>query len=320
MPELTSKSLFSGSGEPNPSDLGNAEISNFHSSVDSRLREQFKWKGKIAGAIGLILSPDNSKVINGVFLVRGSTGIKDIRITCDKIWNNSTRDITLNLALPSADIFRFDDGGLVSNYVSCSNLTHSFHTADGSMVLAADRELHSITDFSIRMICEVSNTSDGRRGIIVIYHILIFPASWAEIQENPDSRFGSFPGVKIAEGAFPLLPRPSAAWGCPVIPFLLPGVPFEQLDTAPTGKRLREAIGAIMRKAVRPATLANGAAVAARWDYVRTHPRELEGPLLVPQTTWPAPNTDDTEEQEGKTVCITFSVRLNHREIITGFN
>jgi hypothetical protein len=236
MPELTSKSLFSGSGEPNPSDLGNAEISNFHSSVDSRLGDQFKWKGKIAGAVGLILSPDNSKVINGVFLVRGSTGIKDIRITCDKIWNNSTRDITLNLALPSADIFQFDDKGLVSNYVSCSNLPHSFHTADGSMVLAADRALHSITDFSIRMICEVSNTSDGRRGIIVIYHILIFPASWAEIQENPDSRFGSFPGVKIAEGAFPLLPRPSSAWGCPVIPFMLPGHRPHR-EAAPGGHR-----------------------------------------------------------------------------------
>ncbi len=87
MPDLSSKSLFSGSGEPNPTDLGNAEISNFHTSVDGRLRDQFKWKGKLAEAVGLILSPDNTKVINGVFLPRGSTGFKEIRIPCNRVWH-----------------------------------------------------------------------------------------------------------------------------------------------------------------------------------------------------------------------------------------
>jgi hypothetical protein len=115
MPDLNSKSLFSGSGEPNPTDLGNAEVANFHNSVDSRLREQFKWKGKLSGAVGLILSPDNTKVMNGVFLVRGSTSFKEFRIPCNKIWHGCTGDVTLVITIPSGDIFRFDDGGLISN-------------------------------------------------------------------------------------------------------------------------------------------------------------------------------------------------------------
>ena len=302
MPDLSSKSLFSGSGEPNPTDLGNAEISNFHTSVDGRLREQFKWKGKLAGAVGLVLSPDNTKVINGVFLLRGSTGFKEIRLPCNRIWHGCTGDVTLAINMPSADLFRFDDGGLISNYVSSASISHSFHNADGTMVLADERTRLNMTDFSIRMICELSGTSDGRRGIVLKYSILIFPASWAEMQENPDSRFGSYPGIRIVEGTFPLIPRPSSPWGCPVIPFILPGAPFEELATAPTGRKLREAIAAIMRRTATPATLRHGGEVVARWDHVRTHPRELEGPLTIPQVTWPAPSNDadSTPPQEGR--------------------
>jgi hypothetical protein len=176
------------------------------------------------------------------------------------------------------------------------------------MVLADERTRLNMTDFSIRMICELSGTSDGRRGIVLKYSILIFPASWAEMQENPDSRFGSYPGIRIVEGTFPLIPRPSSPWGCPVIPFILPGAPFEELATAPTGRKLREAIAAIMRRTATPATLRHGGEVVARWEHVRTHPRELEGPLTVPAVTWPIPATDAeaSSPQEGKKSLISY--------------
>ena len=77
MPVLTSKTLFSGDNHIDPDDLGRAEVNNFHSNVDAQLRAHFKWKNKATAAIGLSLSPDNSKVTNGVFLTRGNTGLKE---------------------------------------------------------------------------------------------------------------------------------------------------------------------------------------------------------------------------------------------------
>jgi hypothetical protein len=41
MPDLVSRSLFSGDGEPSPADLGNTEVTNFHSDIDKQLRENF---------------------------------------------------------------------------------------------------------------------------------------------------------------------------------------------------------------------------------------------------------------------------------------
>jgi hypothetical protein len=60
-----------------------------------------------------------------------------------------------------------------------------------------------------------------------------------------------------------------------------------------------------MRRTATPATLRHGGEVVARWDHVRTHPRELEGPLTIPQVTWPAPNSDAdaTPPQEGRKLC-----------------
>jgi hypothetical protein len=300
MPDLVSRSLFSGEGEPNPTDLGSAEVTNFHTDIDNRLRENFKWKGKLAGAVGLTLSPDNTKILNGVFLARGATGLKEIRIPCKNIWAGSNSDVFLVLNFPFADIFRFNDGGLISNYASSTQIAHSFHSPDGSVVLGDRRAELNITDFSARMMCELSSSSDGRRGIVLKYQILVFPATYLEMFENPDARFGGFPGIKVADGNFPLLPRPSAPWGCPVIPFTLPGVPYEEMATAPSGCKMRNAISAIMRKSVQPVAL-HSHEIAGRWEYLRTHPRLLEG--VPPAVTWPPPTAEEPE-QSGKTICI----------------
>jgi hypothetical protein len=173
MPDLVSRSLFSSEGEPSPSDLGNTEVTNFHTDVDNRLHENFKWKGKLAGAIGLTLSPDNTKVLNGVFLIRGATGMKEVRIPCNNIWAGISSDIFLALNFPSADVFLFSDGGLISNFVSSTHIVHSFHSPDCSVVLGDRRAELNITDFSACMMCELSGSSDGRRGIVMKHQILL---------------------------------------------------------------------------------------------------------------------------------------------------
>ncbi len=88
-----------------------------------------------------------------------------------------------------------------------------FFSQPGRYSRLADRRAElNITDFTARMMCELSSTSDGRRSIILKFQILIFLATYLEIFENPDARFGSFPGIKVADGNFLLLPRPTTPW------------------------------------------------------------------------------------------------------------
>jgi hypothetical protein len=310
MPDLASESLFSGNGKANPNDLGCTEVINFNTSVDNKLRDNWKWKGKLTGAVGLSLSPDNQKVVYGVFITRGATGIKEQRINCDKIWPNS-KDVFVAINFPSADIFRFESGGLFSNIVPSTRIMHTFHRiADNTVVLDDERAGTNITDFSARMICHLSGTSNGRRGIVMLYSIILFPVSATELTENPDSRFGSYPGIKFCEGAFPVLPRPTAHWGCPIVPFIMPGASFVDLPVCPPGQKLREAISSIMRKAAQPAALRNGELVIARWAHLRTHPTELGN--IPADTTWP--DAGNTPEPEGKTLnlIITYIIRMSH--------
>ncbi len=80
-------------------------------------------------------------------------------------------------------------------------------------------------------------------------------------------------------------PRPMVAWKCPIVPFVRPGVPFAELQMAPTEGRLRIYTAAIMRRVNQPDILNTGGAVAAKWEWPHSNPRELL--FAQPTTTWP---------------------------------
>jgi hypothetical protein len=244
------------------------------------------------------LSGDNEKVIGGQFVTRGTTGFKELKFPCNFIWEDSSADIYLALNLPTLDIFSFDNsGGLWSNIIPSASIVHSFHrTNTEEIVLADERNEQGVGDFSVRMVCQLSSSSDGRRGIVVKFVILLFPAGAEELADAPESKFAGWPGIKLYEGTFPVVPKPTVPWQCPIIPFLRPGVPFSDLATAPSGNRLRAAVSAIMRKCGQPEVLENGRSVSGRWAEIRTNPRTL----LVKQseTTWPFVET--TPEPEGE--------------------
>ncbi len=124
-----------------------------------------------------------------------------------------------------------------------------------------------------------------RKGIVVKFVILLFPASATELSDTPDSRFAGWPGIKLYEGTFPVIPKPTVPWQCPIVPFLRPGVPFSEHAMAPSGKQLRAAVSAVMRKAGQPHVLDNGSSVVKKWREIRANPRLLT--LLSPDTTWP---------------------------------
>ena len=286
MPEITGKSLFKGANDIHSADLGKSEVANFSTSIDRVLKEDYKWQGKAIGTIGLCFTPDNSKVLNGEFIVRGRLeDARETRFSCLHIWPQSTGEASLLVNFPSANIFRFDEGGLWSNPVPSAQIIHTYHAKDNRVISADEREHLNIGDFSARMICQVSSTSGDRHGVRVKYMIIIFPCSAGELSDNAESRFPGYPGIKVGEGSFPMGPKPSVAWCCPIVPFSIPGAPFAEVPSAPSSQRLRAAIAAVMRKAGQPDNLRNGAAVIEKWERIRAHPRELA--VNIPLTTWP---------------------------------
>jgi hypothetical protein len=62
MPDLSSKTLFSGGNAIHPMDLGYSEVTNSNTCVDRRIRYQYKWKGQALGSVRLTLSWDNERV------------------------------------------------------------------------------------------------------------------------------------------------------------------------------------------------------------------------------------------------------------------
>jgi hypothetical protein len=244
-------------------------------------------------------------------VTRGTTGFKELKFPCNFIWEDSTPEIYLALNIPTLDIFSFDNGGgLWSNIVASASIVHSFHkTTTGEVVLADERSEQGVGNFSARMNCQLSSSSDGRRGIVVKFVILLFPAGADELADAPESKFAGWPGIKLYEGTFPVVPKPTVPWQCPIVPFLRPGVPFSDLATAPSGSRLRAAVSAIMRKSGQPEVLDNGRSVTRRWAEIRASPRTLL--VMQSETTWPFVET--TPEPEGE---IKYSFTLNNPDLI----
>ena len=91
--------------------------------------------------------------------------------------------------------------------------------------------------------------------------------------------------MRITEGDIPLLPRPTAPWGCPVLPLIVSGTPLDQLPVQPEIDVLKRTISLIMRKAAMPETGRTGAALLTKWRRLANNPEELTSKSGT--TTWP---------------------------------
>jgi hypothetical protein len=289
MPDLGRNIHFSGEDDVAGEDLGDAEVANFSTAVDVALRQNFEWDGKAIGVVGLTLTPDNDRVASGLFVTRGETDLDEYRASCDLIWPAGPRHITCAIA------FIFSSGGLWSDLMPSHRFAHSFFDRNNAPLLGA-RDDDTWGKFALRAVCQLSSTSSGRKGVICKYTILLFPASAEELANTAESRFAGFPGLKIAEGHFPLGPAPSSRWQCPIVPMIRPGTPFADNDNAPSSVRLRFAVAAVMRKVVQPDIARSTGSLHSKWERLRTNPRELAN--VGPATTWP--EHQDEEESLGE--------------------
>jgi hypothetical protein len=307
MTELNNQVFFGGDEDVDPDDLGKVEVNNFTIAVDRILQDVFDWDGGAIGAIGLTLSVDNSRVVSGTFITRGNPRLSEYAATCDQIWPEGPANIVLAIKIDSLAIFTFSRGGLWSDLIPAEKVNHFYcdKTAASNAPILGTPAARGIGDFCLRMVCQVSGASSGRKGVVCKYMILLFPTGAEGLSSTPEAQFGGWPGLKVGDGYFPLMPPPATKWQCPVLPFIRPGTPFAANDSAPASYRLRFSIAAVMSKAVQPETARTSASLMAKWEKIRTNPRELAE--KTPATVWPT--AAPFQEESGKSkLKLSFSL------------
>jgi hypothetical protein len=283
------KALFGGNSDQIAnSDIVDLEVTNFESSADKALK-RFHWKGGAVASVGLILSADNRKVHEGFLVTRGKFETGELQMEARHIWREADHGVTVTIRLPTADVFRFTDGGMCSDYISAEEVVHFHHiTEEGRApraVLPSKLAELGVESFCLRMTCQLSKSSSAATGVWLKYVVLLFPEKKETLLKYEAAKSAAWPGLKLYDGEMAVLPRPSAAWKCPVLPLIWPGTPFEQLAVLPTGDELRLAIGAIFNKSNEPSVYKSATSLAAKWDKLIREKEELStkaGPV-----TWP---------------------------------
>ena len=172
-----------------------------------------------------------------------------------------------------------------SSLVPSTVIQHSFHDNDNRVILGDECRRLGIGDFCARMVCQIDSSSNGRKGVVLKYHIILFPVNAEDLQESPECRYAGWPGIRISEGTMPFGPKPTEPWRCPCVPFIRPGAPYSEIPSAPSSDRLRAAIAAIMRNSAQPDLVETGFQAVAKWDRIRANPREMVN--TFPSITWP---------------------------------
>jgi hypothetical protein len=291
--------LFTGQEEIRDEDVLRAEVTNFSTS-DKEALTRFGWKGETAGYIGLRLSPDNRRVDAANLKVVGPLEKHEVRIEAKKLWQGVDTGVAITLQLREAEMFNFTEGGMWSDYVEAGNIVHSATiTKDGvtTPIMDARRSTYGIGQFSVRMVCIIAKSSSVKKGVMLAYTILMYPAGkdeMLEISEHANS--AAWPGIKIAEGEFTLIPRALVNWQNPVVPLILPGTNFQTHPFSPPAEDLRRAIASVMRRCIQPECCKTLNALTKAWERAETCPEEFlekQGPV-----TWPTPS--EATPAEGK--------------------
>ena len=298
------KRFFEGDPTISGAALARVEVNNASSSVDTALKK-FKWDGKAMGCVVTSLSPDNREVAEAFFVVRGSLDDRDEKIDASRLWQDANPNVVLTIRCPKADIFTFSHS-LSSDLVQDTELVHFYHELqeDGppTPILTKDLSQWGVGRFCIRMVCYISRSTTVNKGIIMKYVLLVFPEERGELLARSDqAKLGSWPGIKLAEGEFPLGPTATPFWQCPILPCILPGTPFQSLAVAPASEKLRRAIASVLYHAVTPDCCKNSAAMAARWEKIRgaKEPTTAKAPPL----TWPQPSIEPAREGNWTVTC-----------------
>jgi hypothetical protein len=203
MPDLDKNIHFGGADDVSGEDLGRAEVPNFTSGADAALHSNFDWSGKAIGFIGLTLNPENDRVASGVFVTRGDTELEEFNSTCDQIWPQGPPNISFGIRVGDLNQFTFNGGGLWSDLIPGHKFKHGFFNKTTKTPILGAADKAGIGEFCLRLVCQPSSTSSGRRGIICKFTVLLFPASAAELAEAAGSQTRRLSRLQDRRRAFP---------------------------------------------------------------------------------------------------------------------
>ena len=297
MPPL-GRGFFRGTEQIDGLDLAKAEVTNHKESVDAAVR-LFELTNQAFGCVVLSLGADNKLITDGKFVTRGNLEERTFKLDCATLWQDADLNTTLTVRFPTANNFTYGEGGLWSDFIPDSEVIHYYHLQSEDRppapLLNADLAEWNIGKFSARMICQISKASTVAAGVIMRYQIFLYPGTPGELMLMGEAaKSGAWPGIKAAEGEFPLVPVASKRWQCPIIPLILSGTPFQQLAVAPSSERMRAAINAIMQKAAVPEGSKSLAALLAKWENMRRLP---EANIKPPAVTWPSTEEGQAESE-----------------------
>ncbi len=249
------------------------------------LFEAHGWEGEASGAVGLRLSPDNTKVQTVRLLLAGTWGEGPVTIQAQKIWRTAADHLVLEIALSDMTVFRFPDGEMASGYVAGDTTKHVIKTTgqDGTTraVEAAEHVALGVGDFCLRAICSLAKSSSVKYGVWLTTNILIFQGTVASlVDKSALAHKASWPGIRLAEGDVILRPQAGRAreamkekaWGCPVGQAIVPGVPWAAAPGPLEAAEVRRAIGGLLNEGVLPDTSLSAEAINRKWEKLARAP------------------------------------------------
>ena len=301
---------FKGRADLSLDDIKKLAVESFSKESIYTLSED--WSGKIAGVIGLSLSNDNKRVTDGKFFLVG-TLCAEKKVMATKFWNlpdqpgtsrNTLDALQLSFSIPDCEIFKFPNGGLVSELVDGGAITHSFMRGD--VEIPQDDLPESILGFSVR--AYIIPTRETYAKIIILLYPLAkdMLVSSHSLSNNP-----MFPGITLFSGEFPLFPMSSTPplnknWGCPISPVIIPGMDLEDAVNFPKSTLLRAAISQVLRKALKPESKGGFQHLIPRWTELAEHGISKLKDFQLEQI-WPIPAMRNEDFSEGRVILIFSS-------------
>jgi len=311
MPDLDGK-WFTGTGAIPPDLAPQLEIASLGQPVGQVLANLGWDTVTPVAAVGLELSADNRHVARAQFLLRGNLREEAASKPANKIWASATEGVNLKIEIPDGGAFAFRNGTLTSDFLSCEE-TKFFFCKGQEPILPTDWAKLGVGEFSIRAICHLDKSSNGRDGPVMKYTIVLVPLGLGDLRSlEPNSSSSAWPAFKIHEGRCRLFPSSDQnTWGDPVCPLICRGSHASEAPNLPPPTEVKHHISALMRTAKLPVTCSSASAWKRQREKAISNVAALEKDPLI---TWPeAPRHAAPQGRAVPTNCNTrLSIAFPH--------
>ena len=302
---LIDRQLFAGETRLSEADWQSISNPDISTSSIAKFLVQQGWEQKGAAAVGLRLSPDNSRVDAARLVILGSWD-KKIQLQAKKLFEKAAETTILEVELPDLSVFRCKDGEMWSQYIPQAAIRCRY-MQEGKELDADQQGDQGIQEFAVRAVAHLSKDCGTKWGIWLQVTVLIFPlADEAMKAIAEDTANPAWPGLKLTEGQIPVLPAagkdrsPCAGkkWGCPITPVLAPGAPWEAAPGPLSEKEVADACGALLNNGWTPEALTSLESLQKRWKTLLENPGMVQGKRA--EKLWPTGVQEQPEQATAK--------------------